>query len=153
MKRGQFCGILFFFGILSFFIAALVHKSPQPWIFERYSLSCFVLLLFIFISIVFILFIYFSTWGKVRENDSKLILVDATKNIVRYGQLPSALGSKILSEFCKLNDIGYIPLHDQLNKSKLEGGKTHWKYDWHFNETGQRIFFESMFNYFKNIKN
>ena len=90
---------------------------------------------------------------KVKESGSKLILVDATKNIVRYGQLPSALGSKILSEFCKLNGIGYIPLHDQLNKSQREGVKTHWKYDWHFNEIGQRIFFESMFNYFKNIKN
>lgn len=90
---------------------------------------------------------------KVRESGSKLILVDATKNIVRYGQLPSALGSKILEKFCKYNSIGYIPLHDQLNKSRRKGIATHWKYDWHFNETGQRIFFESMFNYFKNIKN
>ena len=60
---------------------------------------------------------------------------------------------KILEKFCKYNSIGYIPLHDQLNKSRRKGIATHWKYDWHFNETGQRIFFESMFNYFKNIKN
>ena len=90
---------------------------------------------------------------KVRESDSKLILVDATKNIVRYGQLPSALGSKILEKFCEFNSIGYIPLHDQLNKSRQKGIATHWNYDWHFNETGQRFFFESMYNYFKNIKN
>ena len=89
----------------------------------------------------------------IQENGSKLVIVDSTKNLVRYGQLPAALGTKILEKFCEFNSIGYIPLHDQLNKSRRKGIATHWKYDWHFNETGQRIFSESMFNYFKNIKN
>ena len=88
----------------------------------------------------------------VQENGSKLVLVDATKNLVRYGQLPAALGTKILEKFCEFNDIGYIPLHDQLNKLRKDGVLTHWKYDWHFNEDGQRIFSNSMFNYLKNNK-
>jgi|TARA_B110000495_G_C22995510_1_gene586844 hypothetical protein len=88
----------------------------------------------------------------VQENGSKLVLVDGTKNIVRYGQLPAALGTKIMEKFCELNNIGYIPLHDQLNKFNKEGVVTHWKYDYHFNEDGQKIFSNSMFDYLKKNK-
>ena len=88
----------------------------------------------------------------VQENGSKLVLVDSTKNIVRYGQLPAALGTKIMEKFCELNNIGYIPLHDQLNKFNKEGVVTHWKYDYHFNEDGQKIFSNSMFDYLKKNK-
>ena len=88
----------------------------------------------------------------VQENGSKLVLVDGTKNLVRYGQLPAALGTKIMEKFCELNNIGYIPLHDQLNKFNKEGVVTHWKYDWHFTEDGQKIFSNSMFDYLKKNK-
>ena len=69
-----------------------------------------------------------------RQNGSKLVLVDATKNLVRYGQLLAALGTKIMEKFCKLNNISYIPLHDQLNKPHRDCVITHWKYDSHFNK-------------------
>lgn len=90
----------------------------------------------------------------VQKDGSKLILVDATKNIPRYGQLPAALVAKIMEKFCALNDIGYIPLHDQLNKSRENGESTRWKYDHHFNEIGNEIFSDSMFSYLSsNINN
>ena len=88
----------------------------------------------------------------VQQNGSSFVLVDATKNLVRYGQLPAALGTKIMEKFCELNNIGYIPLHDQLNKFNKEGVVTHWKYDWHFTEDGQKIFSNSMFDYLKKNK-
>ena len=90
----------------------------------------------------------------VQRDGAKLILVDATKNLPRYGQLPAALVAKIMEKFCQLNDIGYIPLHDRLNKSRKDGVSTHWKYDHHFNETGNKIFSDSMFSYLNiNINN
>jgi len=85
----------------------------------------------------------------VQQNGSKFVVVDATKSLPRYGQLPAALGTKIMEKFCELNNIGYIPLHDQLNKFNKEGVVTHWKYDWHFTEDGQKIFSNSMFDYLK----
>ena len=90
----------------------------------------------------------------VQRDGAKLILVDATKNLPRYGQLPAALVAKIIEKFCQLNDIGYIPLHDRLNKSRKDGVSTHWKHDHHFNETGNKIFSDSMFSYLNiNINN
>jgi len=88
----------------------------------------------------------------VEQDKAKLVVVDATKSLPRYGQLPAALVAKIIREFCKLNNIGYIPLHDLLNKSKNNGETTHWKYDYHFNETGNKIFSNSIFNYLKTTK-
>ena len=88
----------------------------------------------------------------VQQNGSKFVVVDATKSLPRYGQLPAALGTKIMEKFCELNNIGYIPLHDQLNKFNKEGVVTHWKYDYHFNEDGQKIFSNSMFDYLKKNK-
>ena len=88
----------------------------------------------------------------VQQNGSKFVVVDATKSLPRYGQLPAALGTKIMEKFCELNNIGYIPLHDQLNKFNKEGVVTHWKYDWHFTEDGQKIFSNSMFDYLKKNK-
>ena len=90
----------------------------------------------------------------VQRDGAKLILVDATKNLPRYGQLPAALVAKIMEKFCQFNDIGYIPLHDRLNKSRKDGVNTHWIYDHHFNETGNKIFSDSMFSYLNiNINN
>ena len=88
----------------------------------------------------------------VQQDKAKLVVVDATKSFQRYGQLPAALVAKIIREFCKFNNIGYIPLHDPLNKSRKNGETIHWKYDHHFNETGNKIFSDSMFNYLKTTK-
>ena len=104
------------------------------------------------VGIALTLKVIHQTAKAVEENGSKLVLVDGTKNIVRYGQLPAALGTKIMEKFCEFNDIGYIPLHDELNKFNKEGGVTHWKYDYHFNEDGQKIFSNSMFHYLKKNK-
>ena len=94
----------------------------------------------------------FEMAKTVQQDKAKLVVVDATKSLQRYGQLPAALLAKIIREFCKFNNIGYIPLHDPLNKSRKNGETIHWKYDHHFNETGNKIFSDSMFNYLKTTK-
>ena len=94
----------------------------------------------------------FEMAKTVQQDKAKLVVVDATKSLQRYGQLPAALLAKIIREFCKFNNIGYIPLHDPLNKSRNNGETIHWKYDYHFNETGNKIFSDSMFNYLKTTK-
>ena len=94
----------------------------------------------------------FEMAKTVQQDKAKLVVVDATKSFQRYGQLPAALVAKIIREFCKFNNIGYIPLHDLLNKSRNNGETIHWKYDYHFNETGNKIFSDSMFNYLKTEK-
>lgn len=94
----------------------------------------------------------FEMAKTVQQDKVKLVVIDATKSFQRYGQLPAALVAKIIREFCKFNNIGYIPLHDLLNKSRNNGETIHWKYDYHFNETGNKIFSDSMFNYLKTTK-
>ena len=88
----------------------------------------------------------------VQQDNAKLVVVDATKSFQRYGQLPAALVAKIMREFCKFNNIGYIPLHDMLNQSRKKGEVTHWKYDYHFNEVGNKIFSDAMLDYLKTTK-
>jgi hypothetical protein len=106
------------------------------------------------VPIITTLKVIFEMAKTVQQDNAKLVLVDATKSLQRYGQLPAALVAKIMEEFCALNDIGYIPLHDQLNKSRKNGQSTHWKYDYHFNEIGNKIFSDSMFSYLNsNINN
>ena len=96
--------------------------------------------------------IIFEMAKAVRQDNAKLIVVDASKSFQRYGQLPAALVAKIMREFCKINNIGYIPLHDLLNQSQKKGEAIHWKYDYHFNEVGNKIFSDSMFDYLKTTK-
>ena len=96
--------------------------------------------------------IIFEMAKAVRQDNAKLIVVDASKSFQRYGQLPAALVAKIMREFCKINNIGYIPLHDLLNQSQKKGEAIHWKYDYHFNEVGNKMFSDSMFDYLKTTK-
>ena len=85
--------------------------------------------------------------GDVESYGGNLIVVDATSNMVRKGRLPANLLSTILEKFCDVNDIGYIPLYQDLNAVNLSGQKTRWSYDGHLNELGYRIFAESMYRW------
>ena len=85
--------------------------------------------------------------GDVESYDGNLIVVDATSNMIQKGRLPANLLSTILEKFYDINDIGYIPLHQDLNAANLSGQKTRWSYDGHLNELGYRIFAESMYRW------
>ncbi len=79
----------------------------------------------------------------------KFIVVDASSHIIKHGRLPANLLSDILQKYCKVNDIGYIALSQTLNDAKISGIQTLWPKDGHFNENGQRIFGEAMFEWIK----
>ena len=85
--------------------------------------------------------------GDVESYGGNLIVVDATSNLIQKGRLPANLLSTILEKFCDVNDIGYIPLYQDLNAANLSGQKTRWSYDGHLNELGYRIFAESMYRW------
>ena len=85
--------------------------------------------------------------GDVESYGGNLIVVDATSNLIQKGRLPANLLSTILEKFCDVNDIGYIPLYQDLNAANLNGEKTRWLYDGHMNELGYKIFAESMYHW------
>ena len=85
--------------------------------------------------------------GDVESYGGNLIVVDATSNMIQKGRLPANLLSTILEKFCDVNDIGYIPLYQDLNAANLSGQKTRWSIDGHLNELGYRIFAESMYRW------
>ena len=85
----------------------------------------------------------------VESYGGKLILVDATSNMIRKGRLPANLLSTILEKFCDVNSIGYIPLYEDLNTANSNGQRTRWSHDGHLNELGYEIFAKSMYNWFQ----
>jgi hypothetical protein len=83
----------------------------------------------------------------INSYGGKLVIVDATRHLIQKGKLPANLLSTILEIYCNVNEIGYIPVYDDLNKANLSGKKTRWSYDGHLNELGYRIFAESMYRW------
>ena len=104
MNRDQFWKVLFFFVTLSFFITTLFHKSPQPWLFGRYSLPYFVLLLFIFASILFILFIYF--WFQKK---APLIYAGIVIGTCSFALLIEIVGQIYVSFRPSYDVLRYVP--------------------------------------------
>ena len=87
----------------------------------------------------------------IQQNKGKLILVDATLNLVRNGQLPAALLATMFKKFCEVQGISYIPLGENLNAANKNGVQTHWNYNWHFNGAGNEIFAEEMHKTLKTL--
>jgi hypothetical protein len=87
----------------------------------------------------------------ITADGKKFIVVDASSQVGNHERLPAILFATILEKYCKVNRIGYIPLHQSLKKSKANGIQTVWPYDGHFNENGQRIFGEAMFEWMQKL--
>ena len=85
--------------------------------------------------------------GDVESYGGNLIVVDATSNMIQKGRWPANLLSTILEKFCNVNNIGYIPLYQDLNAANLNGKKTRLLHDGHMNELGYKIFAESMYHW------
>ena len=98
-----------------------------------------------------VVFINLKAIEKMRTDvntyGGKLVVVDATSSIISKGRLPANLLSTILEKFCDVNDIGYIPLYQDLNTANSNGKKTRWSHDGHLNELGYQIFAESMYHW------
>lgn len=80
----------------------------------------------------------------VKSDGARLVVVDATLNLINRGRLPAQLLSTVLQKYCLVKGIGYLPLHNYLNDANREGVKTSFPMDGHLNEDGNRIFAESM---------
>jgi len=81
-----------------------------------------------------------------RENrmmGSQLVIVDAS----RYFNRGAGGVSARVARFCAEKGLGYVPLSDYLQKANQRGVSTRWTYDAHFNEAGNRIFAETMFEW------
>ena len=88
--------------------------------------------------------------NDVESYGGNLVIVDATSNRIQNGRLPANLLSTMLEYYCIENKIGYIPLYKDLNLANLNGKKTRWSFDGHFNEYGTKIFAESMYRWLQN---
>ncbi|MBL79437.1 MAG: hypothetical protein CMH70_05345 [Nitrosomonadaceae bacterium] len=107
-----------------------------------------------FERVVFINLKILETMNRdITKEGKKFIIVDASSHLANHGNLPAKLFSTILSKYCEVNKIGYIPLHQPLDESVRNGNKTTWKTDSHFNENGYRIFGEAMFKWITDGKN
>ena len=77
---------------------------------------------------------------SVREKNAELVLVNAYYNSdVRGNYFLEAV-----NEFCDRNRLPHISLYQDLAEAREKGLKVEWKYDGHFNETGNRVFSEAM---------
>ena len=85
--------------------------------------------------------------SDVESYGGNLVIVDSTSNRNQKGRLPANLLSTMLEYYCSVNKIGYIPLYKDLNLANLNGKKTRWSFDGHFNEYGTKIFAESMYRW------
>ena len=88
--------------------------------------------------------------SDVESYGGNLVIVDSTSNRNQKGRLPANLLSTMLEYYCSVNKIGYIPLYKDLNLANLNGKKTSWSFDGHFNELGTQIFAESMYRWLQN---
>ena len=88
--------------------------------------------------------------SDVESYGGNLVIVDSTSNRNQKGRLPANLLSTMLEYYCSVNKIGYIPLYKDLNIANLNGKKTSWSFDGHFNEYGTKIFAESMYRWLQN---
>ena len=80
---------------------------------------------------------------QVREAGARLVVVD----VVRYFNPQSNTLSTGLEKLCTAQGFGYISLSDLLTQANRDGIPTHWNHDGHFNETGNRIFAQAMYQW------
>jgi hypothetical protein len=55
--------------------------------------------------------------------------------------------AKLLARFCIQKQLGYVDLSEYLSRAKKNGIATSWVYDAHFNEAGNSIFAEAMYDW------
>jgi hypothetical protein len=79
---------------------------------------------------------------KVESAGSRLIVLDASRYFGDHESVSSAL--KELSEG---NGFGYIPLYEHLLKANANGISTQWAHDYHFNEAGNVILANALYDW------
>ena len=78
----------------------------------------------------------------VSDCGGRLAVLDASKY---FGD--DDIVSKKLTAFCDRNGFGYIPLHEDLLEANMNGVPTHWPHDGHFNEAGNMIAADAVYDW------
>lgn len=81
---------------------------------------------------------------KVRATGGRLVVVDVSHyfRLIRWETLPATLQA-----FCRENELGWIPLGDELLNAERKGIATRWAQDQHFNEMGNEMFADAMYRW------
>ncbi len=85
---------------------------------------------------------------KVHHTGSKLVVVDVSEY---FGD--DQIVSKTLHEFCAEHGLGYIPLYKSLLEANRNGVSTRWAYDGHFNEAGNMILAQGLYDWIAQTAN
>ena len=81
---------------------------------------------------------------QVKNSGAHLIVIDASQ----YFGIGNQEGvSSALKELSAENGFGYIPLYDFLLKANAKGISTKWKHDYHFNEAGNAILANALYDW------
>ena len=113
--------------------AALPSKTASPTEFERYSSS----------DIVGVnMAVLEELRHQVVSSGATLTLVDLTQYIYPTAKkIPAKL-----RRYSAEQGVGFVPLSDRLREANENSVATKWAHDGHFNEDGNRIFAEAMFD-------
>jgi hypothetical protein len=78
---------------------------------------------------------------QIREAGARFVVVD----VARYFNPQSTPLSTALEKLCTTQGFGYTSLSDPLIQANRDGIPTHWNHDGHFNEGGNRILAQAMY--------
>jgi hypothetical protein len=82
--------------------------------------------------------------AQVAAGGGRLVVVDAC---AFFGGRPPVCQD--LARFCTERDVGYVALSPRLRAANAAGRATRWADDGHFNETGNEVFAESMYDWLR----
>ena len=81
----------------------------------------------------------------VVASGAELVVIDA------FGYVESNLGrnwkSDLVRSYCAENDIGHLLVSDRLLHANEAGIATRWDHDGHFNEAGNQILADAMYDF------
>jgi hypothetical protein len=81
--------------------------------------------------------------GRQVENEgAKLVILDMTQYLGSDPDLSSELDA-----LCTKKGFGYIPVYRDLQTANREGVATRWVHDGHFNEAGNRILADALYQW------
>jgi lysophospholipase L1-like esterase len=79
---------------------------------------------------------------QIAARGGRLVIADGCS----YFGAPSG-SSEALQQLSRAHEIGYVPLGERLRNANQDGRATRFPYDGHFNETGNQVFAEALFEW------
>ncbi len=83
--------------------------------------------------------------NQVRRTGARLTVVDTSEYFDRSAR--ALWLTRQIRALCSREDIAYVPLSAALLEANRHGRSTRWRHDGHFNELGNEIFAETLFQW------